>query len=581
MNVSSANEGTPDATTTVYTNGNVITVDGAFSVAHRFAVRDGRFIAVGDDEVPEMEGARIVDLDGRTVLPGFIDSHAHILFRAMESLAIPTLEGLDSVASICAAIREAAATRDAGCWIVTSPIGVRPDHFHLPESLVEGRWPTREELDAAAPHHPVYIPAPTSWPHPAIFNSAGFALLGIDAASADPEGLTIERDPGTGAPLGPVLGLDIYTDTPVKQRLLSLLPQHPEGEIRRVVARAMEENLSVGITSIYEGHMNAAIPLLSAMHDAGELSNRVTCAYEVPMALTAPESEAWFEERADAGGRGTGDARFKVLGVTASLDGAIQFGRALMREPYETPAGEMGNGASAASLEKIVEIGRMAVRHDVRLNILAAGSGAVDLAMQALRVIDAETPLRGREWVVQHFQHPSREQIAQLHDFGMIAQTYSSVDFSKGALVYRERVSGDAWESVVPLRWWIDGGVVIGQGSDSAHFNPLFQIWESLVRVDGRTGESLLTAPKSITRSEAIRLYTANGASVMQWQGSIGSIEVGKFADFVVLDRDILTCDVDDVRTAKVLATCLAGEPLHDPHGLIRADRAGRVGERS
>jgi predicted amidohydrolase YtcJ len=570
MNTLSAHDlllDSPDIT--VYINGKVLTVDDDFSIAQEFAVRSGRIVAVGNDLGLAESANRVVDLKGRLVLPGFIDSHCHVVFRAMERLANPNLEGLSSIHDISAAIRKAAVTRGPGVWILTSPIGDRPDHFGLPESLAERRWLTRQELDDAAPLNPVYIPSPTAWPHPALFNSQALALLGIDRDTRDSDGVIIEREPATGEPTGLVFGLSIYNSSPLKQRLQGLLPQDSLRDLRDAVLGAIDENLSVGVTSIYEGHMNTMVPLLADIHAAGLLKNRVVSAYEVPVTLPLAEIEDWFHEKADARGSGAGDDEFKVVGVTAALDGAIQFGKAWMRQPYRNPFGNLDNGASAVSVEKLTAIARIAIRHDTRLNILAAGSAAIDMTMEALRAVDSETPLRGRDWVVQHFQHPTKDQIAELVDFGMIAQTYSSVDYSKGALVYQDRVDGDIWESTVPLRWWIDGGMVIAQGSDAAHFNPLFQIWESLVRVDGRTGESLMAPPKSVIREEAIRLYTRNGASVLQWQDRIGSIEAGKYADFVVLDRDILACEVDDIRDARVLATCVAGEARYDPSGLL------------
>ncbi|MCU1637334.1 MAG: hypothetical protein JWQ68_2573 [Cryobacterium sp.] len=563
------------ALTTVYVNGKVATVDDEFTIARDFAVKDGRIVAVGDDLASTAEtGSRVVDLDGRLVLPGFIDSHCHVVFRALEKLASPSLEGLFSIAEVCAAISATAENRAAGDWIVPSPIGARPDHFGLPDAIDGGRWPSKHELDDAAPLNPVYIPTPTAWPHPAIFNSRALDLLGIDRDTPDTDGISIQRDPVTGEPTGLVHGLSIYNTGALKKRLLSMLPPSPARDLRAAVLRAIDDNLRAGVTSIYEGHMNTAVPLLAELHAAGELKNRVVSAYEIPVALPLPEVEAWFAERGDASGNGTGDDEFKVVGATAALDGAIQFGKAMMRQSYLDPFGERGNGTSAVSAEKLAEIARIAIRHETRLNILAAGSAAIDIAMAALRAVDAETPLRGRDWVVQHFQHPTQAQIAELQRFGIVAQTYSSVDYSKGAAVYRDRVEGDVWESAVPLRWWIDGGIVIAQGSDAAHYNPLFQIWESLVRVDGRTGESLMAAPKSITREEAIRLYTCNGATVLQWQDQVGSIETGKYADFVVLDQDILTCEISEIPHTQVLATCLAGEVLYDPTELLHADEA-------
>lgn len=557
---------------TYYVNANVVTVDQGFTVATQFAVSGGRFSAVGHDLLPEDRSAdMVVDLQGRTVLPGFVDSHAHVPLRAIEDLADPDLRGLMSVSEICAAIKEVAGRRELGSWIVTSPIGVGPDYFGLPEGLLERRWPTRHELDAVAPDNPVYIPTPVPWPNPAILNSRALAELGLRDDAQDPDGVRLERDE-SGSLTGLVHGLNFYNKTPLMASLQAITPVPSAADLAAVTLKALDENLAAGVTAIYECHLNAFMPVFQSLKDAGKLRSRVLGTLEVPVSSTLPEIEAWFMDRPEAFGEGEGDDRLRVKGVTASLDGAIQFGKAFMETPYLDPDGLLGNGSSALSLEEVIEICHLALRTNTRLHLLAAGSAALKIVMEALIRVDKEVPLTDRGWMVLHVQHPTKQDIAELARMGLSAQSYSSVDYSKGAIVYRERLAGDLWESAVPLRWWLDGGVVIAQGSDGAHYNPLFQIWESLARVDGRTGESLMAPPKEISREEAIQLYTINGARVMQMSDRIGSIEPGKYADFVVLDRDLLTCTVPEILQSKVLATCVEGEPVYDPAGLLETD---------
>lgn len=124
--------------------------------------------------------------------------------------------------------------------------------------------------------------------------------------------------------------------------------------------------------------------------------------------------------------------------------------------------------------------------------------------------------------------------------------------------MYVKRLPGDLWEHVTPVRWWLDAGVPIALASDGAH-GPLFQLWAALRRVD-RSGRSLLTPAKTLSREEAVRASTAGAAAVLGWADRIGSIEPGKLADFVVLDRDVLACPVDEIREARVLSTVLGGE---------------------
>lgn len=555
----------------IYINGKVVTVDRNFSVANAFAVTGERFVSVGARATilkQARHNTRIIDLGGRTVVPGFIDTHPHTLngHAREEELYQVSLHGVRSVDEVVKRVRDATSAVAPGAWIVTTGIGEPPDYFNLPESLAEKRWPTRKDLDRGAPNNPVYIDGAAKQPYPSIFNSAALALLGVTGDTVDDERVRIEKDDNTGEPTGRIEGLDRYSyKSRLRAKLLALLPAVPADVQKQVIREAMIDNATVGVTSLYEAHgvQPISVEYLRAMRSVAALGNRFVVAYEVPARKSLAEIDEWMSDRLDAVGGGTGDDVVKVHGVTVSMDGAIQFGGSLMTKPYLDPYGRMGNGSSSVSTEKLTEIARLAIKHNLRLNIQAAGDQAIEMAIQALELVNNETPLRDRHWVMEHVQHPSREHIRKLRDLGVFATTYSSVDFSKGAEVYVKRFPGqDVWKTVVPLRWWLDGGVTIAQSTDGAHYDPMFTIWESLVRVDGRTGQSMLTPPKMISRTEAIKIYTINGARVMQWDDRIGSIESGKYADFVVLDHDILTCPVDEIRQTKVVLTSLGGKPI-------------------
>jgi predicted amidohydrolase YtcJ len=549
---------------TLYTNGKIVTVDRMFSVAEAFAVRDGVFTAVGPNgQVPRPAGARVVDLGGRMVLPGFVDAHAHTVYRGIGDAAEPSLVGLTSVADIAARIGEATAHVEPGTWIVTSPIGEPPDFFDLPEGLAERRWPTRADLDAVAPDNPVCIPTSAYWPHPSVFNSSALAQLGVTRDTPDEPGVRIVRD-AAGEPTGVIHGLIFYNPGRLFGRLMSLLPRMPEQTTRDAIARALTENIAVGVTSIYEGHGNTFTADLRALRDTGRLACRVVATYEAPVGRPGVDIETWMSALTDAAGEGSGDDLLKVVGVTVSLEGPTHFGRSAMSQPYLNTHGELGNGSSPLSTTDLAAIARLAVRHNLRLNVLASGDEGCAIAVDALEAVHRETPLTGRGWVAQHFHHATQEQIRQLAAMGFAAQVCAGVDYARGEEVYVKRLPGDLWEHVSPLRWWIDGGVPIALASDGAHYDPMFQLWAALRRVDARSGRSLLTPAKTVTREEAIRAYTAGGAAVLGWPEKIGSIETGKLADFVVLDRDILDCPVDEIRQARVISTVLAGEIVHE-----------------
>jgi predicted amidohydrolase YtcJ len=543
---------------TLYVNGNVVTVDGGFTIAEAFAVSEGRFTAVGSTEEIARLGGPVVDLEGRTVLPGFIDAHAHTVHLGLDATATPKLTGLTSVAAIAERIGAAAAAAEPGDWIMTSSIGEPPDYFDLPEGLAERRWPNRADLDAVAPDNPVHIPTPPFWPQPAILNSAALDLLGITRDTPDVAGLRIERG-ADGEPTGAVHGLIFYNArNPLVGRLFSLLPAMTARTRQDAIATALEANLAHGLTTIYEGHGNGSfVPDLRALHESGRLACRVIGTYDVPFGRPGVDVADWMASIADASGAGTGDDRLRIRGVTIGLDGPMHFGGALMSEPYLDPQGVVGNGSSALSTEQLAEVARLAVRHDLQLNVVATGDAACEIVVDALEAVHRETPLTGRGWVLQHFHHVTQEQIARLAAMGLLAQVCAGVDFGRGEPAYVKRLPGDRWEHVTPVRWWIDAGVPTALASDGSH-PPLFHLWAALTRTDGRSGRSLLTPAKTITRAEAIRGWTSDAATVLGVEDRLGSIEPGKLADFVVLDRDILTCPVDDIREAVVLTTVLA-----------------------
>ncbi|WP_158885162.1 amidohydrolase [Amycolatopsis anabasis] len=557
---------------TVLRNGKVVTVDREFSVVDAFAVRGDRIVALGTDaEMAALigPGTRVIDLAGRMVLPGFVDAHPHTIHRALQNLAQPSLAGAESVAEVARRIGERAANAEPGAWIWTTPLGDPPDYVGLPDRFSERRWPTRADLDAVAPDNPVYIPTSAYWPHPAIFNSAALRLLGVTERTPDEPNVRIAREPGTGTPTGVVHGLNIFNrSSRLFGALQSLLPTPPDATVRKAIADAFRENATVGVTACYEAHGNFFLPVLHELAAAGALANRVVGAHEVPARQPLEAIGEWMAALTDATGAGTGDDRMRTIGATVTLDGPPQFGLSLMHSPYRNPQGEPGNGYSAVSTEKLADIARLAVRHDLRLNIVAAGDQACAMTVRALESVHRETSLADRRWVVQHFPYPTREQIASLKEMGLVAQTYTSVDFSRGEEIYVDRMGGDGWRSLVPLRWWLDAGVPVALSSDGGHYDPLFQLWTALRRTDGRTGRSLLTPAKTVTREEAIATYTINGAVVMGAEDRIGSLEVGKLADFVVLDRDILRCPVDEIRETRTVLTAIGGRIVHDPGSL-------------
>ena len=251
----STTTGVPDA---VLHNGQVITVDGHDSIHQAIALRGDRILAVGRDaDLLPLAGpdtARL-NLNGRTVIPGIVDIHAHLDREGLKSI-YPTLEGLRSIADIQQRVKELAAATAPGEWVVTMPIGDPPNYADLPQSLAEGRFPNRHDLDAVAPDHPVYIKGIwTPWnvpPSVSIANSAALQLAGIDRHTQAPDSaVTIEKDEN-GEPTGVFVDTGRYPS--VEFTLMRLVPRFTPAQRVAALQESMRLYNSVGTTGTYEGH---------------------------------------------------------------------------------------------------------------------------------------------------------------------------------------------------------------------------------------------------------------------------------------------------------------------------------------
>jgi len=555
----------------VFFNGKVATVDENFSIAEALAIRDGRFQKVGSSsEIRALSDSNTEELDlkGKTVCPGFIDTHPHMIHAGMGRASYLPLMGLRSIEDVKKRISNKASQTPAGEWIVTTPVGDRPDYFHLPESLKEKRWPTRWDLDEVSPNNPVYITAPLVWaPHPAIVNSVALKILGITKDTLSEEkGAIIIKDERTGEPNGQLDRMHLWNYGTIFWKLMGIIEKPGLEETLNGLKAAIKDFNSSGVTTSYEGHVTTAdhFFLCRELWSRNELNMRIYFAYEVDKNKSLPEIEEWMKNLAHATGRGFGDDRLKISGVTVSIDGPSQLGVSVMNKPYLDPYGDETAGVQQIETDKLKEVCLLAAKYNLRMNVQVGGDKATDIALEAYEEVNKQISIRERSWVLQHIQHPSADNIEKCRELGVAVTTVSNFEYSKGEETYVNRLGGDYCERAIPFRRWLDAGVLVSQSTDGAHYEPMFTIWNSLKRIDGRTGKSLMTPDKEITREEATRLYTINGAKVLFWEDKLGSIEEGKLADLVILENDILTCPVDEIKDTPVLMTMVGGKVVYE-----------------
>jgi len=535
---------------TLFVNGNVLTVDDRFTRANVVAVRDGRILAVGGADVRaslSRPGTEVVDLGGRTLMPGFVDTHGHIALFGLETLWV-SLAGATSIAEIQKRIARRTAETPPGQWIVTTPVGDPPYYLGTPNSLAERRFPNRHDLDLVSTKHPIYV-TPREF-----------------------DGIEVEKDPQTGEPTGELHGMQpIYNPSRFFARFAALLPAFTYEAIRRGIENLAPEFVAGGTTSLLEAHLTSPDELraYAELDGAGRLPLRVFFTFELDGSKSLVEIEERLQLLSFAAGSGFGSDKVRVVGVSIGLDGPHWHGSAVADRPYPGPYGTMVSPDPLVPREKYVEIVKAAARRGFRIHAEAAGRGSISIALAAMKAADEERPIRDRRFVLEHCEFPTREQIAECKRLGVVPTTATNFIWGKGAEVYRERLGDDYAAQAIPLRDWLDAGVPVSQSTDWGPRSALFTVWQSLARQAGLTREVIGPAQR-ISREESIRIFTRNGAYAVGMEEKLGSLEPGKLADLIVLSADPLTVPEDEIPTIEVVATLVDGRPVHGAEVLAR-----------
>jgi predicted amidohydrolase YtcJ len=552
----------------------VRTCDRAGTEAEAIAVRDGRIVAVGSaDEARAAAGpdARVVSADGRVVLPGLVDTHPHVMHFSIFSEGLVDLAGAKDHGDIEALFRAKAAETPAGEWVMATPVG--EPHYFLRRSwrdLAEGQLPDRHVLDRAVPDHPAVIQAwaPVT-PNTMVLNSTALGRLRIDRSTPDRIGrVEIEKEPG-GEPTGRLHGAvtNYYSNEPYTDELLNQMPLLNPAAIGPGTIRGMSEFNAMGVTTGYEGHA-MDLPLIAGyqwLRSEGALTMRILCAPEAePYGLpwTEPLTDEEFDARLEQALEMTdlSDDLLRIDGLTIGRGGPCWPGLLLVDHPYSGPFGEQTSGVSFVSRERAQRAIRFCDERGLRLNIVTAGTGEHDEYLEDLEAL-GRRPLEaaGHPWIVQHIYLIRDGQARRFADLGFDATTSMSFSWGKGEMI-RERIGEDALDDLVPLQRFLDAGLRVGCGSDWGPKNVFEQIALAIEPVYGASNRQAATP--GIARDAALAMWTREAARVLGWEG-IGTIEPGNHADLTVVDRDPLTCPLDELPGTRVDATFLEGETVH------------------
>jgi len=540
-------------------NGKIVTVDAGFSVQQAVAIRGDRIAAVGSDQaiLNAERGAhtKLIDLHGRMVLPGLFDSHVHPLGGALSEFRAP-LPVLDSFAAVQSFIRQQAAKTPPGEWIVV------PRTF--PTRLRELRMPTREVLDVDTAH-PVMFDAS----YVVVVNSLGLKRSGITRDTPNPARGEIVKD-AHGEPNGILKNA---------QSLLKGLK--PEGQFtEREQLQALEEMLqryvAAGLTSIGDGAVQEnEIRLYRTLKAQNRLPLRVTMTWWHNAAK--PIEELRKEIQSADVTTNSGDEWLRFGAFKINVDGGMTIGTAFQREPYGPFGAQLygktdpqDRGQLFESPEKLLAILRIARDAKWQLSAHCQGGGAIDGFLQALAALDREAPIAPTRSHLIHASFQSPAAIAEMKRMGVLADVQPAWLYLDSPAL--EKVFGsDGMRYFFPLRSYLDAGIGIAGGSDhmighdknsaTNPYNPFLGLWTAVTRLNTRN--EVVHAEERITRAEALRMYTTGAAYRHFAENSRGSIERGKLADLVVIDRDYLTCPEEEIRRIEPIAVMIGGRIVH------------------
>ncbi len=532
-------------------NGKVVTVDPKDTIVEAVAVKERRIVRVGtSEEVKSLVGeeTKIIDLRGKTLLPGFVDTHCHPALGGTETFEVDCRSPpVKSIKEILEKIREKAEKTPKDEWI-------RARNYNE-NKLLERRHITRWELDQATPDNPVFISKETG--HLYVVNSKALELAGITKDTPDPSGGKIDRDPKTGEATGL-----LYETAAMK--VMKLIPPYDVEQIKKGLKHVFKRFLAWGLTTI---HQATAIPVsIKACQEllaAGEMPIRINMmigtlpgilpGYEVDVDLLDLLVKLGFQS-------GFGGDKLKIMSVKLIADGSGSGGSAAVYTPQHR--GTKGLGILVTSPEKLTEQVIKAHKAGFRVSIHAIGDRGIDAALNAIEAALREPPTVGMRHRIEHCSVCTPKQQERVKKLGVVP--CSSIGYMWGVGDdYIENFGPERLRWLHPHRSYMHKGIIASGNSDwpVSTADPMKQIYSAVTRKT-KTGQSF-DERERITVMEAIRTYTWNGAYASCEEDTKGSIEPGKLADMVILSEDILTVPEEKIKDIKIDMTIVGGEVVY------------------
>ena len=516
----------------VFTNGKVVTVDNKSTVTQAFALKDGKFLAVGsNDDMEKYIGSTTqkVDLHGRTVVPALSDGHFH---DAGGGPGVD-LSKTRTLAELFAKIKEAAVNAKPGDIIVSN------SDWHEAQ-LQEQRTPRAAELEAAAPGIPVVI---VRGGHSYFLNTTALAKFNITTATPVPAGGAIPRDQN-----GNLTGELVDT-----ARAPVVLPPAPPLTVEKLQAEQRLLN-SYGLVNIrIPGTSINAYRMHQQLRDSGQSTVRYSILFRG--ATTEQLSAAGIKQ-------GEGDSWLKVWGIKLGVDGGFEGG--LMTRPYSEPMGQGGTYFGLRTMTQTTFTDQVKAwnRSGWRVATHAVGDAAIDQVLQGYEAANAEKDLRQNGWAIEHAFVSRPDQYPRMKSLNLRLSVQDHLYLA--APVLKGYWGADRANFVTPVKTYLDQGFLVAGGTDSAvvPFNPFWVMYHFLTR--DTISDGVYGASEAVTaREQVLRLITINYAKLTDEAEIKGSIEPKKLADFVVLSADLMTIPAAQVEDLKAVATFVGGKKVY------------------
>ncbi len=530
----------------LFVDGQIVTVDRVSRVAEALATFRDKILAVGSrDDLGSLVGpdTRIIELNGQAVLPGFIDSHAHLVSHGFQRMGVNcSYPSVKSIQDIRERIRKAAESTPKGQWV--------RGWLYNENYLEEGRHPTKFDLDEAAPDHPVFLGRICF--HISVLNNKALELAGITRDTHDPKGGRIGRDEH-----GEPNGIMYETANFVARRVSLPTP----AELRESLRIAMRDFLEHGVTTVHDawGLGREQIRALLEFKRNGELKLRVNY-----MVASVAEDKEFSEYCEDVGiSTGFGDSRLRLGPVKRIVDGDATAATAGMSRSYRGKPDD--TGFLYYSQDELNELFLRSHQAGFQLTAHASGDRAVDMTLKAIENAIGKAAKLDCRPRIEHCAILDQELIRRIKELNVVPvpQPIFFYDFGDAFL----RDYADHTHYIFPCRSLMENGIRVAASSDCpvASLDPILGMYEAMTRVT-RSGQ--IVAPEEcVTLDQAISMYTINGAYASFEESIKGSLEPGKLADLTVLSGPIVGLSPNELKELKVKMTVVGGEIVYDRFG--------------